>query len=123
MKKDKIRVVCVKPLEKPYSIMIDNNLKTLQKTVGGLIEYVPVDGYAFAVINENGKDTLMPNRIIADKNGNIIDYFPGTFYITGPTDEEGDNTSLTLEEAEHYIDMFSNTVLFTDYDITELYEV
>ena len=122
MKKDKIRVVCVKPFEKPYSMLLDNNLASLQKAVGGRIAFNPVDGFVAALINDEGKLlNLPPNRIIADKNGTIIDYYAGTFYIVGPPDEEAENTSLTFEEAEHYIEMFSNTVLFTNYDITELY--
>lgn len=112
MKEEKIRCVAVEPFRKPYIKMLDNTLKAMQEAVGGLIDFVPLDDFAYALINDEGKLLeLPPNRIIATEDGKILDYFAGTFYITAPADEEGENTSLTVEQANYYIDMFDRPVL------------
>lgn len=112
MKEEKIRCVAVEPFRKPYIKMLDNTLKAMQEAVGGLIDFVLLDGFAYALINDEGKLLeLPPNRIIATEDGKILDYFAGTFYITGPADEEGETTSLTVEQANYYIDMFDSPVL------------
>lgn len=112
MKEERIRCVAVEPFKKPYIKMLDNTLKAMQEAVGGLIDFVPLDGFAYALINDEGKLlNLTPNRAIVSEDGKLLDYFAGTFYITGPSDEEGENTSLTEEQANYYIDMFDTLIL------------
>ena len=104
---DKIQVVVVEPDEKPYKLIIDNELEAFNKIVGGYLEIVPIGrtkkGAKVGVhLNENGKlDELPFNR-------NLIgfDILVGTFFITA-FNLQGDYVSLTNEEAEKYIRIFS----------------
>lgn len=104
---DKIQIVVVEPDEKPYKLTIDNELEAFNKIVGGYLEIVPIGrtkkGAKVAVhLNENGKlDELPFNR-------NLIgfDILVGTFFITA-FNLQGDYVSLTNEEAEKYIRIFS----------------
>ena len=104
---DKIQIVIVEPDKKPYKATIDNGLEAFNKIVGGYLEIVPIGrtrkGAKVAVhLNEEGKIHELPF------NRNIIgfDILVGTFFITA-FNLEGDYVSLTNEEAEKYIRIFS----------------
>jgi hypothetical protein len=85
MPKDKIKVLIVKPGEKPYVTVIDNELHAMQAAVDGLIEVFPVDGDGTALVcNMNGKLNGMPGNRRMD-NGDII---AGTFFIAGDNGEK-----------------------------------
>jgi hypothetical protein len=104
---DQIQIVVVEPNEKPYKLIIDNELEAFNKIVGGYIEIVPIGrtrkGAKVAItLNEEGKLQELPY------NRNVVgfDILVGTFFITA-YNLEGDNISLTNEEAEKYIRIFS----------------
>jgi hypothetical protein len=104
---EQIQIVVVEPDEKPYKLIIDNELEAFNKIVGGYIEIVPIGrtrkGAKVAItLNEEGKLQELPY------NRNIVgfDILVGTFFITA-FNLEGDNVSLTNEEAEKYIRIFS----------------
>lgn len=103
----KIQIVVVEPEEKPYKLIIDNELGAFNKIVGGYLEILPIGrtkkGAKVAVhLNEEGKLQELPF------NRNLIsfDILVGTFFITA-FNLEGDYVSLTDEEAEKYIRVFS----------------
>jgi Domain of unknown function (DUF3846) len=104
---DKLKIVVVEPDEKPYELIIDNELKAFNKIVGGYIEIVPIGrtkkGAKVAIhLNEEGKLHEMPF------NRNLVgfDVLVGTFFITA-FNLEGDYISLTNEEVEKYIRTFT----------------
>ena len=106
-KSDKLQIVIVEPEKKPYKAIIDNELEAFNKIVGGYIEIVPIGrtrkGAKVAIhLNEEGKLFNLPY------NRNIVgfDILVGTFFITA-YNLEGNNISLTNEEVEKYIKLFS----------------
>lgn len=109
MKEKIIRCVAVEPNKLPYIKEVRNNLSSLQKEVGGMIDFVPFDDSAYVILNDEGKILgLEPNRILISETGEIVDYYAGNILITAPADNAGNNTSLTMEQAKHYIEVFSN---------------
>jgi hypothetical protein len=96
---EKIKVVLVKPMQKPQIVEIGSDLKSMQETVGGLIEEImPFEEEVALVCNEEGKNIgLELNRAIRDSNGEIYDIIAGDFFICSATGENF--TSLTDEQA------------------------
>ena len=100
-KKNEIKVLMVKPGEKPYVTVIKNDLHAMQEAVDGLIEILPLTQNAVLVCNEEGKINGLPgNRRI--ENGDII---AGNFFIAGDTGR-GDLTDLTARQAAEYENRF-----------------
>jgi hypothetical protein len=104
---EKLQVVIVEPDKKPYKAIIDNSLEAFNKIVGGYIENLFIGrtqkgAKVGIVLNEEGKLIELPyNRHIVG-----LDILVGTFFITA-YNLEGDNISLTDEEAEKFIRAFS----------------
>ena len=71
-----MKVVMVEPNEEARIIEIEHTLEKMQELVGGYIEtYEPFEDEAVIVCNEEGKINGMPmNRVIKDKDGNILDF-------------------------------------------------
>ena len=116
MKEHHIKALKVAPLERPEICHLENKLESLQKAVSigadyvGLIEIIDLDERTCIVCNEEGKlINPMPNRRIVD------DIICGVFYVTGQNDE-GDLTSLTDEQIEHYSEVFGNIEYFMQSD-------
>lgn len=102
-----MKILLVRPLEKPVVTEIEDTLENLQKIVGGYIEIVPFfdDGSLF-VCNEEGKLLHLPlNRAITDEDGNMMDIIAGTFFICN-SDEYGNLTSLSDQLIEKYSKRF-----------------
>ncbi len=100
----KLRALLVKENELPVEVEITNNLKSLQKAVGGLIEYyyIPEVEDAVLICNEEGKINGMgPNREVGR------DIIFGPFLIVGDDLEIGENRSLTDEQISKYKEMFN----------------
>jgi hypothetical protein len=88
-----IKVVIVEPRKEPYEKMIDGELESMQKIVGGYIEFVPFFGDLCIFCNEEGKLTgLPPNRPL---NSDVI--LVGTFFVS-KSDAEGESISLTDDD-------------------------
>jgi hypothetical protein len=104
---NEIQIVIVESDKKPYKAIIENELDAFQKIVGGYIENVFIGrtkkgAKVAVVVNEEGKLEQLPfNRHIVG-----FDTLVGTFFITA-YNLEGDNISLTNEEVEKYIRVFS----------------
>lgn len=99
-----VRAVMVEPQKPAYEIIVVNELEAMQSAVGGLIEaFYPDknDRQAVAYVNDEGILLKMPpNRLIEETVifGNMI--------IIG-TDDEGNDISLTREQTDRFISMFS----------------
>lgn len=107
-----IQVVIVEPMKKPIKTIIPNQLDAFNKIVGGYIENIFIGktkkgARVGIVLNEEGKIYKLPfNRKIIN-----YDTLVGTFFITA-YNLQGDNISLTDEEANFYIKRFSNIEVY-----------
>lgn len=79
----------------------------LTKRVGGMIEVVSFrDDQASIYLNEEGKiEGLAPNRratYLAKRHGAIsmLDFIAGDAVVTGPVDDEGEETGLEQEQID-----------------------
>jgi len=111
----KIKVVLVKPMMEAKIVEIDSGLKSMQETVGGLIECIqPFENTEIAVIcNEEGKiNGLELNRSINDTDGNMVDIIAGDFFICAARSDEENFAGLTDEEANKYCEKFKSPELF-----------
>ena len=91
---EKIKVVLVKPMQKPQIVEIGSDLKSMQLVVGGLIEEImPYEEEVALVCNEEGKNIgLELNRAIRDSAGQqgfqgMAFVFPGDG-IANKTDDQ-----------------------------------
>lgn len=109
--KKSIKVVMVEPSKYPIITTINNDLESLQKAVGGLIEIVGFEENTCILCNEEGKLIgLEGNRKFFD------DILVGTFYICG-TDDEGELDSLSPSQTDKYLKMFWEPESFTQEEI------
>jgi hypothetical protein len=102
-----IKVVLVKPMQKPQIIEIGSDLESMQKIVRGSIqEIMPFPDEEVAIVcNEEGKiEGLDLNRGIRDSNGDIYDIIEGDFFICSVNGENF--TSLTDEQAKRYCEKY-----------------
>ena len=96
-----LKILVVEPNKEPYQLEIQDDYKTMQGIVGGLIEaYYPFEDNAFIFCNDEGKIIgLEGNRRI----GSIV--LAGTFFIVGDG-TDGECCSLSDEQFEKYSEMF-----------------
>ena len=107
METEKMKVLVVEPLKKPYLKEIDSGLASLQHEVGGYIQAVyPWEEMCAIVCDEEAKLTGKElNRALRDKDGHIYDIVAGTFLIVGLS--EDDFTSLTDEQIQKFSKKFA----------------
>ena len=106
---EKIEILVVEPMIKPYKAVIDNTLDAMQKVVGGYIEPIYLDDVA-VVVNEEGKINGSPlNRSLYD-NGERFDIAAGTFFVCGLGEDSFD--SLTPEQQKKYAEEFYPAEVF-----------
>ena len=112
MTADTIRVLFVKPMEKPKLINIGYTLEKLQTLVGGNIEalYPWSDEVAVISCDEAKMNGSLPNRCLEDEDNNVYDIICGNFLITGLT--ETDFGGLSDEMAEKYTAKFAHPEMF-----------
>ena len=109
----KLRALLVKENELPVEVEIPNNLNSLQKQVGGYIEYfyMPEIEDAVIICNEEGKYNGMgPNREVGR------DIIFGRILIVGDDANIGDNISLTDEQITKFKDMFNEKSIEMTYE-------
>lgn len=113
---EKITAVLCQPMKKPKTVEIENNLKSLQKAVGGYIEVTyPWDDNVGIICNEEGKLEGFPlNRSLKDENGEIYDIIAGDFLIVGLGEE--DFCSLSKEQINQYSKIFKSPEQFIRID-------
>ena len=107
METEKMKVLVVEPLKKPYVKEIDSGLASLQHEVGGYIQAVyPWEEMCAIVCDEEAKLTGKElNRALRDGDGEIYDAVAGTFLIVGLS--EDDFTSLTDEQIQKFSKKFA----------------
>lgn len=105
-KENKITVLVVEPVKKPYVKEIENNLKSLQREVGGYIQVIyPFEEPVAIVCAECGKLEGLPlNRALRDESGEVYDIISGTFLVVGLTEDDFGTLSKELIEqfSEHF---------------------
>lgn len=111
-----IQVVIVEPFKKPYKKTIPNTLEKFNELVGGYIENVFIGTTERNIkigllVNEEGKLKDLPfNRKLFYYNGNF-EILVGRIVITA-YNNQGENISLTDQEAEKYIKRFTQTEIY-----------
>ena len=110
-KEKMITVLMVEPMKYPKVVQIENELKSLQAAVGGLIQPIyPFDDPVALVGNDESKLLGMaPNRLLKDANGTPYDILCGPFFICGLGKE--DFTSLSPELIDKYTKIFEKEML------------
>ena len=106
---EKIEILVVEPMIKPYKAVIDNTLDAMQKVVGGYIEPIYPDDVA-VVVNEEGKINGSPLNRSLYENGERFGIAAGTFFICGLGEESFD--SLTPEQQKKYAEEFYPAEVF-----------
>lgn len=103
---ERMKVVLVEPMEKPRIVEIDHDLASMQKAVGGDIAVTyPWEELVGLVHCDDAIALGYPlNRMLKDENGKVYDVVPGTFFITGLTEDSFG--SLTDELAERFMALF-----------------
>ena len=101
-----MKVVLVEPGKKAVIAEIGEDLRSMQRTVGGLIQAVyPWQDSAALVCNDEGKLMGLPfNRALRDEDGQIYDTVAGTFFVCGLT--EDNFCGLTEQQVEKYLTEF-----------------
>ena len=114
--RDKITVLRIEPRKAPSVAVVENNLKSFQKEVGGYIEEIaPFPDPVAIICNEEGKiDGLPLNRAIKNEDGDIVDVIAGTFLVVGCNPDESNFASLSDELIEKYRKVFSSTLKYTE---------
>ena len=112
MRTEKMKVLVIEPLKKPYVKEIDSDLASLQHEVGGYIQAVyPWDEPCAIVCDDEAKlKGKELNRALRDENGEIYDAVAGTFLIVGLS--EDNFTSLTEEQIQKFSEKFAVPELF-----------
>ena len=108
-----IKIILVEPEKKPVVKVIDNDIQTIKKTVGGTPELARFfnDGIAI-VCNDMGKRIGLPkNRVLVDINGDVFDHIAGSFFIC---QIKNDYLSIPDELIDKYLDKITDEFVFTD---------
>lgn len=102
-----MRVLMIEPMKEPHVVDIENDLESMQKAVGGLIEVINLEDDIVMVDNEEGKLIgLEGNRRVGR------DIIAGTFFLCGSNDE-GEFVSLTEEQIDKYTNCFREPEYYT----------
>ena len=98
-----MRVIIKEPEKKPYIEDVPNELKDLQRIVGGYIEVACRNSDGTVIIcNEEGKLLNLPfNFFLLNHNRQSIDSIYGTVIVADTSEEEF--TGLTDEKAERLL--------------------
>ena len=101
-----MKVVLVEPGKAGRLAEIGEDLRSMQKTVGGLIQAVyPYEDAAALICNDEGKLMGLPfNRALRNEEGQIYDTVAGTFFVCGLM--EDNFCGLTEQQAEKYLEEF-----------------
>ena len=111
---NKIKVLVVEPMKKPYIKEIGTELEDMQEIVGGQIEeYMPFDDEVAIVCNEEGKIIDLPyNRAVYNSDGRMLDVIQGTFFLCNAPFDSENFQSITPEQEEKYSKRFERPEQF-----------
>ena len=109
-----MKVLLVRPMERPQEIEIEDSLSEMQRLVGGYIqEVMPFDDDVALICNDEGKFMGLPlNRAIQDERGQVVDIIAGDFFLCRAPVESENFESLTKEQVEKYKKRFHNPERF-----------
>lgn len=109
---ERMKVVLVEPMKKPRIVEIDHDLASMQKVVGGDIAVTyPWEELVGLVHCDDAIALGYPlNRMLKDENGKVYDVVPGTFFITGLTEDSFG--SLTDAQAKHFVELFEHPEMY-----------
>lgn len=109
---EKIKVLVIEPMKKPYVKEIEHTLENLQREVEGSIEAVyPFEDKAAIICNDDHKfNGSQLNRCLRNENGEVYDILAGNFMVAGLT--EYDFGSLTDEQIDRYSNLFGTPEMF-----------
>ena len=110
-----MRVLLVKPCQRPTVIDIDGTLESMQTLVGGMIQALYlVDDTAAIICNDEGKLLgLPPNRMLFDPDSNkVCDVVVGDFFVCNAPPDAENFESLTEEQIERYTKRFQALEIF-----------
>lgn len=99
----KIKVVIKKVGRNPIVTIIEDDLKTAQRIVGGRIEIVSVSKGIDMIVNEEGKMNGNKPNFYFTQNG-YTDLIFGDVLFTGVNYEEGTQESLTDGQIQYVLD-------------------
>lgn len=107
-----MKVLMVEPHKNAYEAEIGNDLKSMQKAVGGSIEAAYFFEEPVALVcNEEGKiNGLELNRSVRNEDNEIMDIVAGTFFICGLSEDNFD--SLSPELMDKFKKQFLNPEIF-----------
>lgn len=111
---NKITVLQIEPKKFPKVITIDNELRSLQAEVGGLIECIDITDDITLICNEEGKlmNDFELNRAIKDNNNQIVDIIAGNILIASFDSESGEFCSLSPEQMQTALSHFKYPEVF-----------
>lgn len=109
-----MRILIIKPGQKPEVREIDGTLESMQGIVGGLIQAIyPYEQPVALVANDEGKILGLPlNRGLRDEDGELYDIICGTFFIVGAPADSGNFQSLTDAQIQYFMDLFATPEMF-----------
>ena len=110
-----MKVLLVKPCQRPTVIDIDGTLESMQTLVGGMIQALYlVDDTAAIICNDEGKLLgLPPNRMLFDPDSNkVCDVVVGDFFVCNAPPDAENFESLTEEQIERYTKRFQALEIF-----------
>ena len=112
--KEKMRILVVEPVKRPYVKEIDHTLEEMQKVVGGSIQALyPFEDRVGLICNDEAKIAggFTPNRALRDENGNVYDIIFGTFFIAGLGEEDFCSLEDDLIEKFHKYTSINNIIV------------
>ena len=109
-----MRILVIKPGQRPEVREIDGTLESMQGIVGGLIQAIyPYEQPVVLVANDEGKMLGLPlNRGLRDEDGELYDIICGTFFIVGAPVNSESFASLTNEQTQYFSEMFATPEMF-----------
>ena len=113
---ENIHVILVKPNFSPELVEIHNELKSMQKLVGGDIEQIsPFDDPIHVIYNRIGKSAgLEGNRVMCNHNGHPRDILNGDFFLGYAPIECDTLLDMPDDLAEKYMKLMESNSFQTD---------
>ena len=97
-------VLLVEPGKAPRRVEMDNDLQSMQKAVGGLLQVIyPFEEPVALVCNDEGKLLGLPlNRGLRTEDGTLYDIVCGTFFLCAAPPDGDSFESLSEEQLVRY---------------------
>ena len=110
-----MKVLLIKPRQRPIIKEIDGSLESMQTLVGGTIQAIyPFRDTVALICNDDGKLLgLPPNRMLFDPDsGELCDVIAGDFFLCSAPPDSENFESLTDEQIKRYTQRFQRIEFF-----------